>query len=184
MRTESTRDALVRAGTELLEETQSSDLGLREIARRAGVSHGAPRRWFPTHQSLLAAIADVGLRDLAHELTSATEQSNEALRAMATAYVGFAVRRPAMFTLIFRHDLLEGSGVNLRGLSQPMFDGIVTIIRDSTDTTDPVGTGAALWAGIHGIAVLASTGALNAAAPTADVGHTVDLLVDGMLVHR
>lgn len=66
-----TRTLLVRAGVELLEETSSPDVGLREIARRAGVSHGAPRRWFPTHRSLLAAIASEGLEDLSSELLRA-----------------------------------------------------------------------------------------------------------------
>src|SRR3954453_21828733 len=51
---------LVAAGVELLAEAGSDALSLREIARRAGVSHGAPRRYFPTHQALLAAIAREG----------------------------------------------------------------------------------------------------------------------------
>src|SRR5690606_13152542 len=108
-----TRSALVRAGVELLEETGSADLGLRAIARRAGVSHGAPRRWFPTHKILLAAIAEVGLGDLAATMRAAAEASevaDGAIPAVAAAYVDFAARRPAMFTLIFRHDLLVDSG--------------------------------------------------------------------------
>src|SRR3954467_13102434 len=46
---------LVAAGVELLAEAGTDALTLREIARRAGVSHGAPRRYFPTHHALRAA---------------------------------------------------------------------------------------------------------------------------------
>ena len=59
------RDRLVQAGVDLLEEEGLGNLTLRAITRRTGVSHGAPRRYFPTHNALLAAIAATGLADLA-----------------------------------------------------------------------------------------------------------------------
>lgn len=172
-----TRSALVRAGVELLEESDSADIGLREIARRAGVSHGAPRRWFPTHRSLLAAIAEVGLRDLSAALATAAEQSENRLVSVATAYVDFACRRPAMFTLIFRHDLLEGSGAELRNVSRPLFEWLVKLIEQSTGTRDPEGSAAALWVGIHGIAVLSSTGSLGLATTGVDEVDLIDRVV-------
>lgn len=51
------RIRLVDVGVELLAREGVGALSLREIARRAGVSHGAPRRHFPTHLELLSAIA-------------------------------------------------------------------------------------------------------------------------------
>ena len=167
-----TREALVRAGVELLEESGSADVGLREIARRAGVSHGAPRRWFPTHRSLLSAVAAVGLGDLAEAVTSATEGSRHPARDAALAYVGFAVDRPAMFTLVFRHDLLAGGGSDLRATSQPLmewFRGLVDAPDQERDTR-----AASLWTSVHGIAVLASTGALTLMNPTVSPADLVD----------
>lgn len=158
-----TRSALVRAGIDLLEETGSADIGLRAIARRAGVSHGAPRRWFPTHRSLLAAIAEQGLRDLTATLAAAAQTPGHGITDVAAAYVSFARRRPAMFTLIFRHDLLEGSGAELRTVSRPLFSWVVDLVQGSTTTPDPAGAAAALWVSIHGIAVLSSTGSLELA---------------------
>ena len=55
------RARLVEAGVELVAREGTEALSLREIARRAGVSHGAPRRYFPTHRELLAAVARVAL---------------------------------------------------------------------------------------------------------------------------
>ncbi|NKT14610.1 TetR family transcriptional regulator [Rhodococcus hoagii] len=178
---EDTRSALVRAGVELLEETGSADVGLRSIARRAGVSHGAPRRWFPTHRSLLAAIAEVGLRDLAAALAGAAQRSGNDLAEIAAAYVDFARRRPAMFTLVFRHDLLEGSGAGLRNVSQPLFDWLATMIKESADVRDPQQSAAALWVGIHGIAVLSSTGSLELAAGGVNEGELINRIVQSSL---
>jgi AcrR family transcriptional regulator len=58
------RERLVDVGVELVTSEGASAVSLREIARRAGVSHGAPRRYFPTHLDLLSAIARRGFADL------------------------------------------------------------------------------------------------------------------------
>lgn len=179
MQSGDTREALVRAGVELLEEAGTSDIGLRAIARRAGVSHGAPRRWFPTHRSLLGAIAAVGLSDLASELSAAADRPPGAVRDVAAAYVDFAARRPAMFALIFRHDLLEGSGADLRSTSRPLFGWLVDLVGRTTVDRDPDSAAAALWVGVHGIAVLASTGALELAIPGVDTMTVIDRVVRG-----
>ncbi|MEE2057287.1 TetR/AcrR family transcriptional regulator [Rhodococcus artemisiae] len=176
VKTEDTRSALVRAGIELMEETGSAEIGLREIARRAGVSHGAPRRWFPTHRSLLAAIAEVGLNDLSAVLAAAAGTDGN-LAPLAVAYVDFARRRPAMFTLIFRHDLLEGSGSELRTVSQPLFTWLVTMVEQSADVEDAAQSAAALWVGVHGIAVLSSTGSLGLAASNVNETELIDRVV-------
>jgi AcrR family transcriptional regulator len=174
MTASATRDALVQAGVDLLEETGSTEIGLREIARRAGVSHGAPRRWFPTHKALLGAIAEVGLRDLAQTLTESGDTDATAdIAGWARAYIEFAGTRPAMFTLIFRHDLLEGSGAGLRSVSRPLFDRLLNRVRATHPVPDPLTTATALWVGVHGIAVLFSTGALTLAAP----GVNIDALI-------
>ncbi|MGN5236571.1 MULTISPECIES: WHG domain-containing protein [unclassified Rhodococcus (in: high G+C Gram-positive bacteria)] len=180
VKTETTRSALVKAGVELLEETGSAEIGLREIARRAGVSHGAPRRWFPTHRSLLAAIAEVGLKDLSAVLVAAAGSDSD-LAGLAVAYVDFAKRRRAMFTLIFRHDLLEGSGAELRSVSQPLFAWLVTMIEQSAGTDHAHQRAAALWTGVHGIAVLSSTGSLGLAASGVDEGDLIDRVVRNSL---
>ncbi|WP_349303981.1 TetR/AcrR family transcriptional regulator [Rhodococcus sp. Q] len=176
-----TRATLVRAGIDLLEETGSADIGLRAIARRAGVSHGAPRRWFPTHRSLLAAIAEQGLRDLTAVLSAAADGPDHGITEVAVAYVDFARRRPAMFTLIFRHDLLEGSGAELRTVSRPLFGWVVDLVEQSTTASDPAAAAAALWVGIHGIAVLSSTGSLELATSGVDENELIGRVVRNSL---
>ncbi|MCA1006883.1 TetR/AcrR family transcriptional regulator [Rhodococcus hoagii] len=184
MTVDGTREALVRAGVELLEETGDADVGLRAIARRAGVSHGAPRRWFPTRRSLLAAIAEVGLADLAAALASAAERSGGDLVRVAEAYVEFAVSRPAMFTLVFRHDLLEGSGAELRTVSQPLFGWLVDMVEHAAGGGESEARAAALWVGVHGIAVLAATGSLELATGGVDRRRLTALVVRNSLSSR
>ena len=60
----------------LLEEAERAlaageDLSLRELARRAGVSHAAPRRHFADKQALLDALATDGFERLGRELDAA-----------------------------------------------------------------------------------------------------------------
>ncbi|MEV8377027.1 TetR-like C-terminal domain-containing protein [Kribbella sp. NPDC056861] len=156
----SLRDRLVTAGVELLEEEGLAELSLRAITRRTGVSHGAPRRYFPTHNALLAAIAATGLTDLASALSSPIGSTPETqLIDLGRRYLQFAQDRPAMFQLIFRHDLLEGAGGNLRETSLPLLATITALIAES-GAADPQVRTIALWTNLHGLATLTITNAL------------------------
>src|SRR5690349_3023182 len=120
---EDLRARLVAAGVELLAERGTGALSLREIARRAGVSHGAPRRWFPTHRDLLAAVARVGYDRLAARVTALdlSGTPRDDLLALGRLYLAFARDERGMFELMFRHELLRGNSEGLRGASQPLF---------------------------------------------------------------
>jgi AcrR family transcriptional regulator len=159
------RDRLVQAGVELLEEDGLGNLTLRAITRRTGVSHGAPRRYFPTHNSLLAAIASTGLHDLSTRLQPASEeggQPEEQLIQAALRYLEFAAERPGMFELLFRHDLLEGAGGNLRSRSLPLFQHFADLVEQARPgRTDARDRAIALWTNIHGLATLRATRALD-----------------------
>ena len=157
------RTRLVDAGVRLLESEGQGGLTIRAVTREAGVSHGAPRRYFPTLSALAAAVARVGLFELETALNSAAQQSDsprDALDAMAHAYVDFAARRPAMFALVFRHDLLEGSGENLRLASRPIFDALIAAVG-AVAPENPQFTALRLWTSVHGIAALNSTRAFE-----------------------
>jgi AcrR family transcriptional regulator len=164
MRSEdSLRDRLVDVGVDLVLTEGVSSVGLREIARRAGVSHGAPRRYFPTHQALLSAIARRGFADLAARFAEAADDGappRAQLRALAGAYVRYARERPGMFALMFRHDLLRGNNIGLREESTPLF-GVLVELLTRARLAQPTAGAAALWAGLHGIAQLWHWGTLQ-----------------------
>ncbi|MFI9321956.1 TetR/AcrR family transcriptional regulator [Kitasatospora aureofaciens] len=165
------RARLVAAGVELVTREGVHALGLREIARHAGVSHGAPRRHFPTHRELLAAVARQGFGRLTDSLAGADAlavttggDARTRIEALARAYLGFAAANPGMFELMFRHDLLEGSGSELRRTTMPLFltfVGLVAEVHPWCD--DPTAATAALWANLHGLAQLRASGSLRLA---------------------
>jgi AcrR family transcriptional regulator len=178
---EGLRERLVRAGAELVAQEGSGAVSLREIARRAGVSHGAPRRYFPTHVELLSAIAREGFADLTARLRSvpAGEPPRARLGALARVYIDFASEESGMYELMFRHDLLHSDRLGLRETSLPLFELLATLLAAADrDTAVPSAVGAgALWANLHGIAQLWLWGSL----PLATGQDTVDGLLDAAL---
>lgn len=146
------RDRLVTVGTALLEAHGREGVSLRSIAAAAGVSHGAPRRYFPTYQALLAAIARGGLEDLDAELAPALAADD--LRGAARAYLAFARSRPEMFDLITRHDLLEGAGGHLREITGRWFADLGAVLARTTGRAPTPEECLALWSGVHGLAAL------------------------------
>ncbi|MET0418419.1 MAG: TetR/AcrR family transcriptional regulator [Actinoplanes sp.] len=175
---------LVNAGVELLAEAGTDALSLREIARRAGVSHGAPRRYFPTHQALLAAIAQEGFRKLAavvdQTIGEAGAEPRAAVLALGRGYVEFAAHEPGMFALMFRHDLLRGNQIGLRETSTALFGVLVDLLKRAA-LPDPPATAAALWAALHGIAQLWQWGSLQVATGATDPDPLLIATVDAHL---
>ncbi|WP_039843854.1 TetR/AcrR family transcriptional regulator [Rhizobium gallicum] len=96
--------AIVRAALDVLSESQTTEFSLRELARRAGVSHNAPYKHFADKRELLAAVSAVGFELLAKQMTDATKELDsprERLAAIARAYVCGGVNNPALYRLMF-----------------------------------------------------------------------------------
>src|ERR1700677_4915634 len=96
--------ALVDAALALLDETQDWAFSLREVARRAGVSHNAPYKHFPEKRDLLAAVAARGFEALAERTLSSLERATDArerLLACGQAFVAHALANPALYRLMF-----------------------------------------------------------------------------------
>src|SRR6202030_1144743 len=98
------RRAIVTAALDILSETQSHEFSLRELARRAGVSHNAPYKHFADKRELLAAVSAAGFEALTKRMareiggqSSARAQLFAALRA----YIRHAVENPALYRLMF-----------------------------------------------------------------------------------
>lgn len=91
------RRALLDAGTAMLEAGGLAALSLREVARKAGVSHNAPYRHFADREALLAGIATAGF----DALGAAMAEAKGDRLAVGVAYVQFALARPRLFDLMF-----------------------------------------------------------------------------------
>jgi AcrR family transcriptional regulator len=181
------RDRLVDAGVELVASEGTAAVSLREIARRAGVSHGAPRRYFPTHLELLSAVAARGFAGLDARLREAGAAAaggpRARLEALGRAYLEFAAANRGMYELMFRHDLLQSGELGLREVSLPLFRmtaGLVAAAQPGAQAPPEV-TAAALWANLHGIAQLWQWGSLQLATELEDPGPLLRAALDAHL---
>jgi len=96
------RAALLSAAERLLAKRGVEALTLREVAKSAKVSHGAPYHHFKGKDALLAAVAERGFAALAEDMLAVSGDTPvDRLRAIGEAYVGFARRHPARFRLMF-----------------------------------------------------------------------------------
>src|ERR1700749_1513131 len=98
------RRAVVKAALEILQETQSFEFSLRELARRAGVSHNAPYKHFADKRELLAAVSAAGFETLTKRMGIETAKGGTPraqLMAVLRAYIQYGVNNPALYRLMF-----------------------------------------------------------------------------------
>ena len=99
------KNALIKAGVELLAKDGVSGLSLRKVASKAGVSHAAPYAHFVDKQALIAAISTEGFRQLYERVNSVAEEfktkPSRQLVEVAWAYVQFAMDDRDRFKVMF-----------------------------------------------------------------------------------
>ena len=167
------REALLQAAIHLIGERGPSTFTLREVARRAGVSHNAPYRHFRDKDDLLAAVAAQGFRELTQAmLEEAALKSNgrDRLKQSGLAYVSFALRRPEYFTVMFDLPVSKGRHPEYTEASQSAFATLLGFVEDCQNEGQlPSGRSRErallAWSLVHGIAKLAVTGRLAGKAP-------------------
>ncbi|MFC9076783.1 TetR/AcrR family transcriptional regulator [Streptomyces sp. NPDC057062] len=182
------RARLIDVGVDLVNTEGVQALTLREIARRAGVSHGAPRRHFPTHLELLSAIARRGFTDLAGRAAEVrgdgAADPREQLAALGRVYLDFALTHRGMHELMFRHDLLESGHLGLRETSLPLFTllvDLVDLVGRARPDVDAALVAGSLLANLHGIAQLWTWGSLPLATGADDVVPLLRTALDAHL---
>jgi len=139
--------ALVAAAVEAIEETGAADMSLREVARRAGVTHTAVGYHFGDKQGLLTAVATEGYRLLGEALDAARQSFLE----MGVAYVRFALAHHAHFEVMYQPALYNATDPALVAARQKT----AALLYGSRDaTSDDVMAGVAAWSIVHGFATL------------------------------
>ncbi len=116
----STREDLVAAATALLDEGGPERVTLREVGRRAGVSHNAPYKHFADKQGLLEAVAVGQLDRFGHFMTAEPDSEMPAadlLRLALLEYVGWARRYPRRFELTFGSSITASEQLQVRGVA-------------------------------------------------------------------
>jgi AcrR family transcriptional regulator len=160
------RAACLSAALELLEEHGATALSLRAVARRAGVAPSAPYRHYADRDALLSAVAAVGYRELAEHLATAHPAPSTAddLAAVATAYVHFALQRPALFRVMFGEPCDRDSSERVAATAA-ISAYVGAIVERAFPGADPEALATAIWALVHGLAFLHLDGKLDSATP-------------------
>ena len=168
------RPVLVDTAVELARTTGPDGVVLREVARRAGVSHNAAYRHFQDRAALLSEVSDRAMGDLeramltridAVRLTDPTARATERLRETGRAYVDFALREPGLFAVAFTAP--EGPAVHqdTTTLTGPyaVLNGVLDELVECGAVTAAHRQGAdvACWAIVHGFASLHVDGPLR-----------------------
>lgn len=190
--------ALLEAAEAVLRRDGIASLTLRSIAREAGVSHTAPQHHFGDLAGVLSELAASGHRRLTASMAAKAEglpQGPASRKAIARAYVSFAVDNPDLLRLMFRSEMLDHTRVSLadaRRLSARALMGAFdeppkpTPGKSATfgrlDAAQAIAMTAA-WAYVHGLASLLIDGRLNALAASTEGIRNTEELVDAAIEH-
>jgi AcrR family transcriptional regulator len=165
------KNALIKAGVEILAKEGVDGLSLRKVAQRAGVSHSAPYAHFPDKQSLIAAISTEGFNQLYAELEAAVsphaKNPKKQLIEGAKAYVRFAEENMDTFKIMFSGVLeKEKDYPSFVEISSKTFKLVVDVVRACQNAgnlpTAPADLMAvSVWGQVHGILSLALEGQVS-----------------------
>ncbi|MFF1846061.1 TetR/AcrR family transcriptional regulator [Streptomyces sp. NPDC058217] len=153
------RRAVLTAALDVIRTEGPGALSLRDLARRAGVSHAAPAHHFKDRTGLLTAIAAEGYALFADALADAPD-----LRERGVRYVRFATGHPAHFQVMFQPELHRPDDPELLAAkaraAQALRAGVTGLPVEGRGD-DPRLAGIAAWSLAHGYATLLLSGNLN-----------------------
>ncbi len=144
------RPALVRAAIETIDEVGPAAMSVRQVARRAGVTHAAATYHFGDKAGLLTAVATDGYRRLAEALDEAQRATGSFLE-LGVAYVRFAVTHRAHFEVMYRPDLHHLDDPDLRTAKAA---AALSLYGTTRADAKQLAAGVAAWSLVHGLATL------------------------------
>lgn len=157
------RGALLRAAAELLADQGEAAISLREVARRAQVSHNAPYRHFADREALLAALAEQGFGELLERMCVAAQEAGAQARlaVLGRCYVDFALQRRGLFRLMFTGALERGRYPGLLAAAQALHRQLDEAVAVLVADADGIASLSA-WSLVHGLAQLLLEGQVAA----------------------
>ena len=156
------RNALVATALTALEEQGAEALTLREVARRAGVSHAAPYRHFADRSALLFAVAERGFQLLLERLREAAAAHSDPharVRAALADYVRFGRDAPRQVALMFGGYVSLDADPRVKQAAVTAFSELAELVRAALPPSlraDAQTVALGLWAQAHGLLLLST----------------------------
>ncbi|MFT3691922.1 MAG: TetR/AcrR family transcriptional regulator [Kofleriaceae bacterium] len=163
------KDKVLAASLELVATGGVAALSMREVARRADVSHQAPYHYFADKEAIIAALVERGFDLLSANLATAAETKKKDDSAAffarcARAYVDFALDNPAYFRVMFRPDLVDVERFPAaKAAGDRAFAFLEQFVAPLGKAMTPARRAALVsmvWAEVHGLATLLVDGKL------------------------
>ncbi len=155
------RNALLDAGSAVAHDVGADALSLREVARRAGVSHTAAYNHFADKNDLLRGLAIRAFDELAIELDAATSAGGPPLEELAVTYLRFAFAHAAEFRFMFQRSLCMPEGVFdplevAQRASQAVLRAEILRLQSAGELgqSDPDDMLLTVWSQVHGITTI------------------------------
>lgn len=153
---------LLAVTEDILREQGLHKFTLREAARRAGVSHGAPAFHFKDASGLLTAFATEAfkaLRALMLKYRAEAPQDPPAqLLAVGCAYIDYAISHRPQFQLMFRSDVIRVEDGNFkeasRGAFQQLQETMTPLLAPEDSEAGRKAKVMLCWSAVHGFATL------------------------------
>lgn len=162
------REALLAASLEILDEAGPDAVTIREVARRAGVSHAAPVNHFKDREALLTAVAASLFDELRCEIDGTIAKQNKSLservKSFADGLINFGLKHPNRYRMLWRRDLVDNEDERLVSTMDSIYDNLMNEIskgkgpRGVDDDTIAIG----LWSLAHGYVSMRLDGNFNA----------------------
>lgn len=175
-----TRERIVAAAVEMVEDVGYEALALRGLAQRLEVTAPALYDHFRSKSDVLGAVASVGYEHLNAMFDVGDARAIDRCRNRARAYIRFAQERPELFRVMFlyRPEAVAIEADNQLGAADTTFErGLADLAQAVADgdliDRDPVQLNLTLWAALHGVASIALI-----APPLAD--QVADDVIDAM----
>ncbi len=155
------KEAVVEAALAEIEAVGTSELSMREVARRAGVSHAAPAHHFGDKAGIFTEIAARGFSLLTQETG---ELVSGGLVEAAAGYVRFALEHKAHFEVMFRPELYRTDDPELVAARDSSFEVLYRAVEEGLQPgqeDELMPTSVAAWSALHGFATLLLYGNLE-----------------------
>lgn len=163
------RRAVIDGALAIISTDGADAVSMREVARRAGVSHQAPYHYFGDRAGIFAAISEEGFRNFTDVFRRAFDLPGNVAANCLRAYVSFAVQHKGHYRVMFRSDIC---GIQTHDHAKQAADDAFLALLDLAEAVDPdrnpsdsLTLPIALWAQAHGLATLIIDGPLVAKLP-------------------